>query len=60
MSNANQDDAEPKSEVTEAVKNADAAQIDKNLHQDKSVDAPEHLSDKEETPFIDKQARTDK
>lgn len=49
-----------KSEINEAIKKADAKQIDKNLQQDKAVNKPEDLTDAEKTPFIDEQQRTDK
>lgn len=52
--------SEAKSEVTEAVENADAGQIEKNLEQDKQSDKSEHLTAEEKTPFIDEKVRTDK
>lgn len=60
MNNSEQNTQEPKSEVTEAVENADVGQIEDNLKQNKSGNSPEQLSAEEKTPFIDTQARTDK
>ena len=53
-------DQDVSSKLTEAVRKVDAEQIDKNLQQAKETDAPEHLTDSEETPFIDDEQRTDK
>ncbi len=64
MSSANNNpsttDQDVSSKLTEAVKKVDVEQIDKNLHQNKEADAPEHLTDSEKTPFIDDEQRTDK
>lgn len=59
MNSLNQN-KEAKSEVTAAVKKADADQIDKNLHKDESVGHPQDLTNEEETPFIDKKENNDK
>lgn len=48
------------SEVKQALDNADAQQIEKNLQHDKQKEVPESLSGIEETPFIDNKDRTDK
>ncbi|WP_201535572.1 hypothetical protein [Psychrobacter ciconiae] len=47
------------SNVKKAAENVNPEQLQENLQQDKSVDAPEKLTDGEETPFIDDSLRTD-
>ena len=59
MSSSDKSSQEPKSEVKEAIENADASQIKENLEQDKQVDAPQPLTKDQETPFIDEKSRTD-
>lgn len=49
-----------KTELQDAVDNADVQKIDENLHHDKQDQTPESLSDKEDTPFINDKQRTDK
>ncbi|MEN6669128.1 hypothetical protein AAJP47_02010 [Psychrobacter sp. B38] len=48
------------SDVKKAVDHANGEQIEKNLEENKQVDAPEPLSEEEETPFIEDDLRTDK
>lgn len=56
MSNTNHDT----SDVKKAAEQADSQEIEKNLDENKKVDAPEDLSQKEQTSFIDDDLRTDK
>ncbi|MBP2280308.1 hypothetical protein H4W00_001121 [Psychrobacter sp. PL19] len=56
MSDTNSDTSDSK----QAAEPANAPQIDKNLKDDKKVEAPEELTKEEETPFIDETVRTDK
>lgn len=56
MSNTNNDT----SDIKKAANQADDQQIEKNLNEDKKVDAPEELSKEEQTSFIDDELRTDK
>ena len=48
------------SDIQKATEQANSQQIEKNLKSSKSVDAPESLTAKEKTPFIDDELRTDK
>ncbi|MGP9688118.1 hypothetical protein ACT3TH_03055 [Psychrobacter sp. AOP22-C1-C5] len=56
MSDTNNDS----SDVKKAAEQVDNAQIEKNLEEKKEIDAPEQLSEEEQTPFIDDDLRTDK
>ena len=56
MSNTNNDT----SDIKKAAEQADSQQIEKNLQENKPVDAPEELSEEEQTSFIDDELRTDK
>ena len=56
MSNTNNDT----SDIKKAAEQADSQQIEKNLQENKAVDAPEELSEEEQTSFIDDDLRTDK
>lgn len=56
MSNTNNDT----SDIKKAAEQADSQQIEKNLQENKSVDAPEELSEEEQTSFINDELRTDK
>lgn len=56
MSNTNKDT----SDIKQAAEHADGQKIEKNLKDDKKIDAPEELSEEEATPFIDESIRTDK
>ncbi|MBH0096874.1 hypothetical protein I6E61_10790 [Psychrobacter sp. NZS113] len=56
MSTTNNDS----SDIKQAAENADSKQIAQNLKSDKKVDAPESLSDEEQTSFIEDELRTDK
>lgn len=56
MSNTNHDT----SDVKKAAEQADSQEIEKNLDENKKVDAPEDVSEKEQTSFIDDDLRTDK
>ena len=46
--------------IKKAAEQADSQQIEKNLQENKPVDAPEELSKEEQTSFIDNDLRTDK
>ena len=56
MSSTNNDT----SDIKKAAEQADSQQIEKNLADNKQVDAPEKLSEEEQTSFIDDDLRTDK
>lgn len=56
MSNTNNDT----SDIKKAAENVDAQQIEKNLQDNKQIDAPESLTKEQQTPFIDEDVRTDK
>ena len=56
MSNTNNDT----SDIKKAAEQVDSQKIEKNLDENKKVDAPEDLSQKEQTSFIDDDLRTDK
>lgn len=56
MSNTNNDT----SDIKKAAEQADSQQIEKNLQENKPVDAPEKLSEEEQTFFINDELRTDK
>lgn len=56
MSNTNNDT----SDIKKAAEQADGQKIEQNLEDNKQVDAPEQLSEEEQTPFIDDELRTDK
>lgn len=47
------------SEVRKAVDHVNPDQLAENLQKDKPVDAPENLTESQETPFIDDDLRTD-
>lgn len=53
-------DINDQSDVKKAAEQADGQQIEKNLEQNKKVDAPEQLSEEEQTSFIEDDLRTDK
>lgn len=55
-----QENADAVSDVTKAANNANVAEIQKNIQQEKSVDSPEDLTAEQQTPFIDETVRTDK
>ncbi len=59
MNSSDKSSQQSKSEVQEAIEKSDASQIEKNLEQNKQVDAPQPLTKDQETPFIDKKVRTD-
>ncbi len=59
MSN-NNNASNDSSDVKKAADNVNGEQIEKNLEENKPVDAPEKLSEEEETPFIEDDLRTDK
>lgn len=48
------------SDVKKAAEQADSQQIEKNLQGTTEVDAPEDLSEEEQTSFIEDDLRTDK
>ena len=48
------------SDIKKAAEQADSQQIEKNLENGKSVDAPELLTEEEQTSFINDDLRTDK
>lgn len=48
------------SEIEQAAKQADAAQIKKNLAEQSAKNEPESLTEEQKTPFIDEDERTDK
>ena len=56
MSSTNNDT----SDIKKAAEQADSQQIKKNLADNKQVDAPEKLSEEEQTFFINDELRTDK
>lgn len=61
MSNVNNDT----SDIKQAAEHADGQKIEKNLEgkkleDNKKVDAPEELTEQQQTPFIDEKVRTDK
>ena len=60
MNNIDQQREEPQSEVTEALQNVDANQIQSNLKNPNQTDKPESLTAEQATPFIDDDVRTDK
>ena len=58
-------DIDHQSDVKKAAEKADSQQIEKNLADNKSegnkkVDTPKHLSEEEQTSFIEDDLRTDK
>lgn len=48
------------SEIKQAAKQADAAQIKKNLDEQSATNEPESLTEEQKTPFIDDDVRTDR
>ena len=48
------------SDIQKAAEQANSQQIEKNLKEGSSVDAPQSLAGEEKTPFIDEELRTDK
>ncbi len=48
------------SDIKKAAEQADSQQIEKNLENGKPVDAPESLTEEEQTSFINDDLRTDK
>lgn len=56
MSNINSDT----SDIQQAAEQVDPQQIEKNLNENKKAGTPEVLSEKEDTPFINEELRTDK
>lgn len=56
MSHTNNDT----SDIQQAAEHADGQQIEQNLAAKKKVDAPEQLTEEEQTSFIDQALCTDK
>ncbi|MGE6441760.1 hypothetical protein ACQKC9_09395 [Psychrobacter sp. NPDC078409] len=56
MSTTNDDN----SDIKQAAERVNGQEVEKNLAENKKVDAPESLSEEEQTPFIDDDLRTDK
>lgn len=56
MSNTNNDS----SDIDKAAAQADSQKIAENLEETKEVNKPASLSEKEQTPFIEDDLRTDK
>ena len=48
------------SDIKKAAEQVDTQEVEKNLKENKDVDAPEQLSDAEQTSFINDELRTDK
>lgn len=48
------------SDIKKAAEQADSKQIERNLENGKPVDAPESLTEEEQTSFINDDLRTDK
>ena len=48
------------SDIKKAAEQSDSQQIEKNLENGKSVDAPELLTEEEQTSFINDDLRTDR
>ncbi|WP_178379339.1 MULTISPECIES: hypothetical protein [unclassified Psychrobacter] len=48
------------SDVKKAAEQVDSQQIDKNLNNTNQTNTAEDLSEKEQTPFIEENLRTDK
>lgn len=48
------------SDVKQAAEQVNVQEMEKNLQDDKQVDAPESLTEQEKTSFIDEDVRTDK
>ncbi|MDX2373920.1 hypothetical protein ACTXGL_07485 [Psychrobacter sp. T6-6] len=48
------------SDIKKAVDQVNSQEIEKNLKDSSKTDAPEQLSEEEQTPFIDDALRTDK
>ncbi len=48
------------SDIKKAAEQANGQEIEKNLEDKKTADAPESLNPEERTPFIDDELRTDK
>ena len=47
-------------DIKQAAEQVNGQEVEKNLAENKKVDAPESLSEEEQTPFIDDDLRTDK
>ncbi|MEK6219290.1 MAG: hypothetical protein N2B01_00180 [Psychrobacter cryohalolentis] len=56
----NNSSANNSSDIKKAAEQADSQQIEKNLENGKPVDAPELLTEEEQTSFINDDLRTDK
>ncbi len=54
------DTSDTKSDIKKAAEQADSQKIQQNLKEEKRVDAPEQLSEEEQTAFIEEDLRTDK
>ena len=54
------DNSDTKSDIKKAAEQVDSQKIQQNLKEDKGVDAPEQLSEEEQTAFIEEDLRTDK
>lgn len=48
------------SDIKKAAEQADAQQVEENLQNKKQADAPEQLTEEQQTSFIDEEVRTDK
>jgi hypothetical protein len=48
------------SDIKKAAEQANGQEIEKNLEDNKKVDAPESLNEEEQTSFINDELRTDK
>lgn len=60
MSNTNDDNARDASNIRNAAEQVDGQQVEQNLEGDKNANAPEQLSEEEQTSFIQDDLRTDK
>ena len=56
MSTTNTDN----SDIKQAAEQVNSQEVEKNLAENKKVDAPEPLNEEEQTPFINDDLRTDK
>ncbi|MGX8219431.1 hypothetical protein ACWS81_01380 [Psychrobacter celer] len=54
------DNSDTNSDIKKAAEQVDSQKIQQNLKDDKRVDAPEQLSEEEQTAFIEEDLRTDK
>ncbi|WP_169392824.1 MULTISPECIES: hypothetical protein [Psychrobacter] len=59
MTDINNTTKADQSEVKKAAENVNPAQLQDNLQTNKPVNAPEHLTEDQKTPFIDEDVRTD-